>query len=155
MIYLREKINLMLRSLASALAIVLLLASCNKYTDGPKISLRTKKERLANTWKLEKYLEDDVDKTTDAMNLYYNYTLTIGKKDGHYTMSWRPFNLGDYVESGDWVFVQDDVGVQFTRQSPTPVTTENWKVLRLKEKELWGQFTDSNNHRVEIHLIPK
>ena len=39
--------------------------SCKKYEDGPTVSLRTKKARVVNKWKVDSYYINGVDKTTD------------------------------------------------------------------------------------------
>ncbi|MCC7298258.1 MAG: hypothetical protein IT244_07995, partial [Bacteroidia bacterium] len=46
-----------------AIAGALTFAAC-KYEEGPKISLRAKRDRVANEWRVEKYTYNDSDRTT-------------------------------------------------------------------------------------------
>jgi len=54
--------------------------SCKKYPEGPTISLRTRKERVANTWKVDNYKVYG----TDLTSLFADYTETY-TKDGNYS----------------------------------------------------------------------
>ena len=44
------------------------ITSCKKYPDGPEFSLRTRKERLANTWKVDNYKINGTDFTSLLAN---------------------------------------------------------------------------------------
>jgi len=72
--------------------------SCTKYEDGPKISLRSRTERVANTWKVDNYKVKGVDYTSLVTS--YNETFT---KEGNYNYEW-----GGASGSGTWVFQNND-----------------------------------------------
>ncbi|MCX7861815.1 MAG: hypothetical protein N2449_02335 [Bacteroidales bacterium] len=125
-----------------------LLLSCKKYEEGPFISFRSKEERLANTWKVAKYFENGVDKTNDFNNVFNGYAMTINK-DNSYSLSYKLFSLMPYSESGTWFFNTDKTSVTFKKNN----SSSTWKILKLYEEELWGEFVDSNKI-IQIHLIP-
>lgn len=135
------------------LPIIFTMAACNKYPEGPGLSLRSKKARLCNSWQISSAYQNGVDKTSDFNTAFAGYVININKDDT-YSSSYNPFSLGTVSESGHWAFSDDKTHVTFTpNDSNTAPTT--WEILRLKEKELWAKFTDSNNNQWEMHLVPK
>lgn len=130
---------------------LLLLFSCNRYPDGPEVSLLTAKTRLTNTWIINTAYENGEEKTADFNTVFAGFTLDI-KKDDNYTMSYHPFSVGDYNESGTWEFNDDKTHVIFRKANSSDV--HDWRILRLKTKQLWAQFVDSST-TYEVHLVPK
>ena len=59
------------------------LQGCNKYSDGPILSVVSRTERLANIWKVENYKIDG----TDYTSIVTNYT-EIFSKSGAYSYDW-------------------------------------------------------------------
>ena len=141
----------MKKLLLLVLPIALVFPACNKYEDGPALSLLTKKERLCNTWIIHSAYKNDVDQTSDFNAAFAGYTLTI-KKDETYTLSYRPFNVSEYSESGTWNFNDKKTTVTFNKSGSSDATT--WTILRLKQKELWAEYTDSGDV-YEVHLVEK
>jgi len=122
-----------MKHIIGLLTITLLLSLC-KYEDGPKLSLRTKKHRAVNTWHIDKVFENGVDKTAEYKNTFVNYQIDL-KKDNSYELKYRPLNIGDYIETGNWAFSGDKVFINFTpKDSKSP---SQWKILRLTESETW------------------
>ena len=68
----------------------LLLTECKKYPEGPSISFRTKKARIINSWKVSKYLENNVDLTTNFNNVFDSENINFGK-----------YNIGDGAGGDD------------------------------------------------------
>lgn len=130
----------------------LLIYSCKKYPEGPVISFISKKERLENSWRINQYFENGVDKTSDAQTILKDYNLIINK-NGNYTLYYKLLGLLDYNESGTWSFINDNEVVRFYQTSPGS-NSSDWTILKLMEKELWGEFQDSSK-TIEIHLLPK
>ncbi|HEU4718086.1 MAG TPA: hypothetical protein VFU15_09640, partial [Bacteroidia bacterium] len=91
------------------------------------------------------------DKTTDYESLYAGYRLDIAK-DNTYKLYYKLFNAIDHNEEGAWVFSGDKKDVIF--QETGSNTTSDWRILKLKQKELWGKYTDTNGNELEIHLVP-
>jgi hypothetical protein len=130
---------------------MLFLFSCSKYPDGPSISIYSKKARLANTWIINTAYENGVEKTADFNTVFAGYTLTI-KKDETYSLSYSPFSVGNYSESGVWDFNDDKTQVTFHKNGSSDQQT--WTIKKLESKELWGEYTDSSTV-YEVHLVPK
>lgn len=130
------------------ISLTLALSAC-KYEDGPKFSLRSKTHRAVNTWYLDKVLENGTDKTSDYKNAYVNYQVSI-KADKTYELKYRPFNIGDYTETGNWDFSSDKLFINFTPKSGNN-NTSKWKILRLKETETWVMQTIDGKD-LELHL---
>ncbi|MFM7682568.1 MAG: lipocalin family protein [Bacteroidota bacterium] len=120
--------------------IVLSLVSCGKYEEGPGISLRTKKNRITNTWKLTKAEVNGVDQTPSPSS----YSLTMTLKDdetltANYTIFTVPINT-----SGNWAFSSDKLNLILTDN--TGSSTNN--ILRLTNKELKLRQIDAGDTTV-------
>jgi hypothetical protein len=136
-----------MKKIIGILALSILFADC-KYEDGPKLSLRTKKHRAVNTWHIDKVFENGMDKTTDYKNAFVNYQIDL-KSDNTYELKYRPFNLSDYLETGNWAFSNDKVFINFTpKDSKSP---GQWKILRLTETETWV-IQNINGKDVELRM---
>ncbi len=131
----------------------LVFTQCKKYPEGPAISLRSKKERIANTWKASKYLENSVDKTSDFNAIFNNYILTT-TKGGDYTITYKVLSVANYSESGSWSLSSDKEDITFTQSSPNNGSVTTCKILKLYEKELWAKSVDANGKITEVHLAP-
>lgn len=141
-----------MKKIIAIFALIATFTSCKKYPEGPSISLRSKTERLANTWNFTKVLEDGVDKTSDYQSVFKDYKITINN-DGTYSISYMGFGLISYTENGNWAFNDDKTYVSF---DPTSNSNSNWdvKILKLMETELWVLDEDNNGKDIEYHLQP-
>ena len=129
-------------------SIVVFMSSCI-YEDGPKMSFRSKKARAVNTWFIDKAYEEGVDKTDFYKTGFVNYELNL-KNDDNYRLSYRAYNLLNYVETGTWDLSDDKLYIVF---KPANTTQENKsKILRLKNHEAWV-IVNINNKDVEFHLV--
>lgn len=117
------------------------LSRCKKYEEGPAISFRSKTARVANTWKVESYTVNGVDRTSTLNNI--NYTETYDK-DGNYSYS---STLGS--GSGKWEFQSGKE--QIKRSGVSGQSSETLIILKLKQKEFWYYYMDGNDKN-EIHL---
>lgn len=140
------------------LAIVLTVIGngCKKYEEGPALSLRSKKGRVDNTWKIEKYYENGVDLTA-ALLAVDDVTIDL-TKDGHVTWTEVDVQSGNgSTQTGSWEFTskKESILIQISGgMSFSGTGNDIWNILRLKNKELW--FTVMNgNDKVEVHLIPR
>lgn len=111
--------------------IILCTASCKKYDGGPAFSLRTKKARVSNTWRLTKLLVDGTDLTNTVDNTCYNF-----KKDGEFILTADQ----DTLTLGQWYFEDNKRKISFfDNQSPTDITTV--LITELKANEMkWKSF---------------
>lgn len=109
------------------------LSSCSKYEEGPALSLRTKKGRITNNWKLVKYISNGVDVPLGTT------TITIDiKKDDTYSMSY-----GSYTEVGTWAFSSSKEEVTFTGNASS--TADKHTIIKLKGKEFWTKQVDGTD----------
>jgi hypothetical protein len=119
------------------------LNSCKKYPEGPVLSLRSRKERVANNWKVEKVTFNGNDITSNYTNISFNETYD---KKGNYSYN---STLGS--GSGKWSFQNNDT--QIKRQGVSGMSTVELTILKLKEKSFWYRFNDGKD-TFEFHLIP-
>lgn len=119
-----SKVKFVSKALLLVLSISL-ISSCNKYPDGPKFTLLSKKERMQGKWDLQEIAHSDGTVTYDNLNEIIELT-----EDNDYT-----YTSGYISVSGEWEFVSDKEKVLF-KIGNLNVT---YKIMRLKNKELWLQ----------------
>ncbi|MFN5415588.1 MAG: hypothetical protein ACK5B9_00925 [Flavobacteriia bacterium] len=125
------------------LAIILpTLSSCSKYENGPALSLRSKSERVANTWKVDNY-KINGDDVTSLVTSYYE----IFSKDGNYSYSWSLFN-----GVGKWEFQNNSKEIKLTGNDDH--SSRTLYILKLEENEFWYYSMDGSDKH-EFHLISK
>ena len=117
------------------------IQSCKKYPDGPLISLRTRTERVANTWKVDNYKRNGTDYTSTMTDYIETYT-----KDGNYSYSWHIFG-----GTGKWAFQNHDKEIALTGLNNQSNYT--LVILKLEEKEFWYYYMDGSDKK-EFHMIP-
>ncbi len=125
-----------------AIAIMLTLPSCQKYADGPLISLVSRTERVANTWKVDNYKVNGVDYT--SLMTDYNETYT---KEGTYS-----YSMGIVSGTGTWSFQNKDEEINLVG-----ITNQNSYtlfILKLEEKSFWFYYMDGTDKK-EFHMNQK
>jgi hypothetical protein len=123
-----------------AISLSIALPSCQKYQDGPAISLRSRTERLANTWTVENYKVNG----TDLTSLVTNYTETFSKT-GNYSYNW-----GNSNNTGNWNFQNNDAEIKLNGNDDQ--TSRTCTILKLEENTLWYFYMDGND-RHDLHLV--
>ena len=130
------------------LALTLSITSCKKYEEGPMISLRSKKERMANTWKVVKATDDGKDITSS----YDQYDLQM-LTDGDASIA-AIYTIGDisfeFETNGTWDFNDNKEELELDMENDKADLAYN--ILKLKEDELWLR---EKGTAVELHLEPK
>ena len=124
------------------LATMFIVTSCGKFEEGPKLSLKSKKARLANTWVYESIIVDDVAATD--ISFYDGVEITFDK-DGTYSVS-----FGSISDSGTWEF-SGDVDLKTT----TSTSTSTSEIVKLKSNELWIKDVSDAGVVTVSHMIPK
>jgi hypothetical protein len=127
--------------LIAALAIPT-IQSCKKYPEGPAISVHSRAERVANTWKVENYKINGTDYTSTVSDYQETYS-----KDGQYS-----FVFGAFSGSGTWAFQNDEAEIRITGINTQP--SQTLFIQKLKEKEFWYYYMDGNDKH-EFHLLQK
>ena len=131
--------------------------SCKKYPEGPSLTIRSKKGRVANKWKIDKWLIGGVD---SAQYYAAEGTWVELTKDGKATaVQVKKFGTLSLTTNftGDWEFSDDKdvLGWVLTDDLNNDTDTTTFDILKLKEKEMWLLDENSNaNKTEEIHLIP-
>jgi hypothetical protein len=122
--------------------IALIFAGCQKYEDGPAFSIRTRTERVANTWQIDNYTINE----TDWTSLVGGYTETFSK-DGNYSYTWGILN-----GTGTWKFANSQSDIQLTGSSNQEDRTLT--ILKLEEEQFWYYYMEGSD-RHEFHLTEK
>jgi len=119
---------------------LLSVQGCKKYNDGPLISLASRTERVANTWKVDNYKVNGNDYTSLVTNYTETYT-----KNGNYSYEW-----GSFSGTGTWAFQNNDKEIRITgTDNQTSITLF---ILKLEEKQFWYYYMDGNDKK-EFHMI--
>lgn len=143
-----KKIKTNLLIISAFVLIVSSLSSCQKYPDGPMLSLRTRTERVANDWKISQALENGKDVTSD----YTKYELGLSHNgSASLTATYKLFEMSyEFTTSGTWSFVDSDKKISFVfdKSSANGV----YEILKLKEVEMWLKSDDG---KVELHFVPR
>lgn len=106
--------------------------SCKKYEEGPSLSLRSKKARVANTWVFDKYIVDGTEADLAASGL--DKVEAEYKKDGNYHIK----SNGTEVDHGTWEFGDKKETIITTDEDGDKDTAT---IIKLKNKELWTKDT--------------
>ncbi len=122
--------------------------ACNKYEDGPKISLASKKSRVENTWKIGQALRNGEDVTSD----YDEYTLSL-TKDGDAKLA-ALYTLGNFSyeteTDGTWEFKEQKENLFLNFQDDDFDNT--YQILKLEKDDMWLREIGGED---ELHLVSK
>ncbi len=142
------------------ISVLLLLGITNgcKYENGPLISFKSKKKRLVNEWKLEKYLRNDKDRTSKLIISNYEETYT---KDGRLIRTFKAPDGDNEEQDGNWEFGENkkviDIGdvssIKLTNETST-VSASELEILKLTSDKLWYKFENGGDVH-EFHLVSK
>ncbi|MDA9262185.1 hypothetical protein N9P55_00280, partial [bacterium] len=115
-------------------SILIFGTSCGKYEDGPGLSLRSKKARMANTWKIVEATDADDDVTTGYAGTTWTFT-----KEGDYTKGGETAAGTVVEEKGKWEFgkLDGEEKKQLIISTDGVVIPKKWEITRLTNDELW------------------
>lgn len=134
--------------IAAAVLATVVLASCNKYEEGPAVSLRTKKARVENTWKIGQALRNGDDVTSD----YDEYTLRLTKDgDANLAALYTAGNFSYETETdGTWEFKnsKENIFLNFTDDD----FDREYQILKLENDDMWIREIGGED---ELHLVTK
>lgn len=142
--------------------------SCSKFEEGPGLSLKSKKARLANSWEIETIYDANGNEVTtaDFLNKLFNDTINFYgmvptmkftfEKDETLAVS-IAVNVFSFDIPGTWAFV-GETGLKTTvtayEAMNIPGSEDEYNILRLTSKELWLEYTNPlSSEKYEIHLI--
>lgn len=132
--------------------LVLGFFSCTKYEDGPSLSLVSKKKRVANSWRIDQYLLNDVDRTYDYRTIVTreNYTFFTGGS-WQYTEA-STWSWAKAYDTGHWNLISNKEHLEMISDDPH-VPYREFQVLRLTSDEMWLKRTAAPDSIVELHLV--
>ncbi|MGB1039551.1 MAG: hypothetical protein ACPGVD_01610 [Flavobacteriales bacterium] len=123
--------TLKLSTLLLAVALVFGASSC-KYEEGPALSLRTKKARVAGEWEIEKTISKDGKEDTD-----WDGWLVTFEKDGTGKSS-ATYTIGGTTTTSSntfkWEFTDSKEKIKTTDEDGEVAEVT---ILKLKNKEMW------------------
>lgn len=122
----------LIKKAALVLGIGVVVVSCGKYEDGPGISLRSKKARLAGEWKVSKYSYDGVDGTS----FFADYTYTVDK-EGTWTAT-----FGSLTSKGTWELVDSKENLKTVTDGSSDTDGDTVVITMLKNKEMHVKSKD-------------
>ena len=133
-----------------AFSFSIIFTSCKKYPDGPGISFRSAKHRIVNTWKFSSALLNGIEMSEQpeyaTQKQYWNGdgTLTITNID--------PITGAAVTVYGNWVLSNSNKNLAVSLKNVTGniITTTNYTILMLKEKEMWLRSVDNS---IENHFV--
>lgn len=148
--YITMKNFRIITGLTFVFALLVAVSSCGKYEEGPAISLRSKKARVANDWIVEKTIDEDGNEDTDGME-GVTYTFT---KEGIVTITYDGSSTGGFSGSisGTWSFTDDKEGLIMESSFFGTTTQDTSKILKLKNDEMW---LEDEEEGTEIHFKSK
>ncbi len=144
-----------MKSLLPLALVLLLVASCSKYEEGPWFSLKSKQERIANTWFVAIALSPDEEDITANFNRQI-FTFT---KDGQVSILFAARSIQDSIQ-GNWFFSDKKKTFNWELSADASRLMElefhypaqqAFEILRMDEKELW--LKDENGGR--LFLVEK
>jgi hypothetical protein len=135
----------MRRILISMFGALALFGACKKYDEGPYVSLRSKKERVTNEWKVdEATAKDGSDRTSDYDGQVWKFT------DDHEFVLEADSSQNSIT--GKWHFQNDREELYISGGVLLSFHKGGYEILRLKEEELW---LEKKGNDEEIKLAPQ
>jgi hypothetical protein len=133
------------------LILVAISEGCKKYEDGPCFSLRSVKNRIVGTWKVDKLYIDGID-STEEYNTKLGFDLEFNKDSYNGKYFWKLSLKKDNIEytQGMWEFPENEdkhqIRTVFLSENAYPnaigpigsigINRDNqWTILRLTNKE--------------------
>jgi len=154
----------------SVFFLIIVLFSCNKYEDGPSVSFRSAEKRLTGKWEISKILFNDKDISEGyfASNLEIfpfsiysdwsgDYFISISHTDGN-LIAKSDLTLNDKKTRITFALVPlppyESISNDIFCTIPIFKDTTEWKILRLKNDELWiATDFEANNFELRFNLL--
>lgn len=111
------------------------------YDDGPFLSVRSTKGRIANIWSFEYAEKQGLDITEQ-----YKEALLHLNRDGSLFLEFNPDSIGQ----GKWSLSFDRKLLMFDYELSGTKYENSFIIWRLKEKEMWLQEEVGDNLRYEL-----
>ncbi len=131
----------MKKTILILIVMTLVVASCKKYEEGPAISLRSKTARVCGIWTVEKMFENEIE-VLDETQIQWEF-----KSDGTGTRQSTDPLIGTTNVAFSWSFIKDKSSLEIILTIPSVqlTMTEEWEILKLKDKSMWVKTTLYDN----------
>jgi hypothetical protein len=121
------------RSGVFSVLIVVFMASCNRFEDGPSFSLMSAKARLTGEWEVIDFVGPESE-VNDYLNNGFEWFFEF-EKNGEGQLEHR-YDGYQYSYSMDWELDEDELSMTLSNMSETLT----WEIQRLTNKELEMQL---------------
>ncbi len=132
------------------------ITGCKKYDEGGLIS-KAEKRLTASTWKLDKYLRNGNDETSQLR--ISSFTEKFSESET-LTRSYTDKDGDAFSETGTWSFDNDKQQIKLTgvgsielTDETSTVSTSDYNIVKLIEDELWYSYENGGDSH-EFHFIP-
>jgi hypothetical protein len=137
------------------IALLSICTACKKYPDGPGFSLLGKTNRFSTIKKIEAYIYDGVDITSQFTGS--NYSISAS---GTYSAYYQRIVLGKTytyaTTKGEWAFTDNCNKVIMSANAENRTfSSVTYTILKLKNGAVWLQTTDSIGKEIIIHFSKK
>ncbi len=127
--------------------------SCNKYEEGPFLSLSPAENRVAGVWVITKATKYENDDSEDVTNDYDDDSFTFSEdKTVSHSFSDGTTNV---TANGEWELLNDDETLSLSESwsilGNTFTNTTDWAIHRLTNKEMILEKT-SNDVRTRVEM---
>lgn len=136
-------------------AFLLLATGCSQYEFGPGFSLRTKKGRISNEWKIE---EAFINGQPDTANVLPRFEVDINRDESfifYDTLMNSEGNDSVVTFDGSWSFLENGEEVILVSEEQDSTRVYLWHILRLAGDEFWFEEKDNSTDVYEYHMVPK
>jgi cytoskeletal protein RodZ len=116
----------------------LVFSGCDKYDEGPTLTLKSNVSRITGEWKPTKYTKNGVDQSFDP-----NYRVKFSK-DGTLAITFTN-NSVSYTSTGTWAFSNDDETLTYTSTFAGFSSIEQYTIKRLSSSQLFIEKQDDTN----------
>jgi|GEM_PF-3116350 len=152
---------------ALSLVIIMGIAGCRTFDQGPRVSFKKAEERVANTWIVKEAVQNNVEITDrfDGGFLTFEVNRDFIILDVDWEVTIPPFGQDTVLTiggGGTWDFLSDKNRIEIlytiNYQDPydanvnyTEETYQQWEIEKLYEDEMWLRSTELN---MTLHLEP-
>jgi hypothetical protein len=139
------------KSLFILFTLLLVFTSCKKFDEGGYL-IRTKKN-LAQTWVIDKYFIDNVDRTSELT--IKNYSIQFSK-DNSFVTKYIDDKEKEEIENGSWELYEKEIHLSGNSSitlidSEGSISSSYIYILKLDSDEFWYQFENgSNSHTIKL-----
>ena len=131
------------------------LVSCKKYSEGG--TLKKAEKNIIQTWKLDSYYFNGVDKTSTLLITNFKETYA---EDGTYTRTYTDSSGDPITQLGSWSLESNNALIKVSGAGSfelsvetSSVSASEYTILKLTQEELWYEFMNGSDMH-EFHLVP-